>query len=217
MNRRKMIVLAAAAAAACLFAGGAVIYSRQVNDPANLPVANENSPLIRPHSPILGPTTARVTIVEFFDPSCESCRAFYPFVKRIMADNPEHVRVVLRYTPFHPSSEEAVKILEAARKQDKFLVVLEALLDRQQEWGADNAPNAPRAWGIAGDVGLDLDRAIRDGASEEVKFVLAQDVADVQAMQIKGTPTFFVNGKRLTSFGPDQLAELVKNEVMVLD
>jgi hypothetical protein len=44
---------------------------------------------------VLGPKAARVTIVEFFDPACESCRAFYPVVKQIMAAHPKDVRVVL--------------------------------------------------------------------------------------------------------------------------
>ncbi|CCV09425.1 DSBA oxidoreductase (fragment) [Mesorhizobium metallidurans STM 2683] len=47
----------------------------------------------------------------------------------------------------------------------------------------------------------------------EVDAVLAQDVADVKAVGITGTPTFFVNGKPLPSFGRKQLEDLVKAEV----
>ena len=72
--------------------------------------------LLRPYSPILGPEQAPVTIVEFFDPACEACRAFYPTVKQIIAEHGAAVRVVLRYTPFHgEGSEEAIRVLEAAR------------------------------------------------------------------------------------------------------
>ena len=57
------------------------------------------------------------TIVEFFDPACEACRAFHPIVKDIMAEHGDAVRVVIRYTPFHgAASEEAIRVLEAARK-----------------------------------------------------------------------------------------------------
>lgn len=38
-------------------------------------------------APVLGPVNAPVTIVEFFDPACESCRAMYPYVKQILAEN----------------------------------------------------------------------------------------------------------------------------------
>ena len=86
--------------------------------------------LIRSYSPIIGPEEAPVTIVEFFDPACEACRAFHPIVKDILAEHDGDVRVVLRYTPFHgEASEQAIRVLEAARMQGVFEPVLEALLE----------------------------------------------------------------------------------------
>jgi protein-disulfide isomerase len=212
MNRRALVISSGLAAIA-LFGGGAFLFRRSINDSSVIAPMTEDSQFVRPHSPVLGPLSAPVTIVEFFDPSCEACRAFYPFVKQIMAAYPQDVRLVLRYTPFHPASEEAIRILEAARKQDKFTAVLESLLEKQEEWGADGAPKPERAWEIAGEAGLDLGKAREHAASADVDGVLKQDVADVKAIKITGTPTFFVNGKPLTSFGPEQLAALVKTEV----
>ncbi len=211
MNRRATIIFTALATAA-VFASGAFLYSRSANESSSL-VAVADSQLVRSHSPILGSTQAPVTIVEFFDPSCEACRAFYPVVKQILAAYPEKVRVVLRYTPFHPASEEVVRILEAARKQEKFEGMLEVLLEKQEEWGADGAPNPTRAWEIAAEAGLDLTKARQDAVSADVDSVISQDVADVKAVGVKGTPTFFVNGKPLLSFGTQQLADFVKSEV----
>jgi len=212
MNRRAVII-ATGVGAAAIFGGGAYLYSQSSTETAPAPIAAESSQFIRPHSPILGPATAPVTIVEFFDPSCEACRAFYPTVKQIMATYPEDVRVVIRYTPFHPASEEAIRILEAARKQDKFQRVLEWLLQNQDQWGADGNPQATRAWELAAEVGLDLTKARQDAVTEEVNAVIAQDAADVKVVGITGTPTFFVNGKPLQSFGRQQLEDLVKSEV----
>ncbi|MBL8579246.1 MAG: thioredoxin domain-containing protein, partial [Mesorhizobium sp.] len=155
MNRRATIIFTALAAIA-VFAAGTYFYSRSAGDAANLAVVAEGNQLVRPHSPVLGPASAPVTVVEFFDPSCEACRAFYPTVKQIMATYPQDVRVVIRYTPFHPASEEAVRILEAARKQDKFERVMEWLLQNQETWGADGNPQPARAWDVAKEVGLDV-------------------------------------------------------------
>lgn len=111
-------MIGTALAAGAVFAGGAAYYSRLAEADADMPSPGESN-LIRPHSPMVGPPEARVTIVEFFDPSCEACRAFYPIVKQIMGEYPKDTRLVLRYAALHAGSDEAVRILEAARLQDK--------------------------------------------------------------------------------------------------
>ena len=111
MNRR-IAVIAVAVLALVGFAAAGGLYGRFATDRQDGVSTQEPSTLVRPHSPVIGPADAPVTIVEFFDPSCEACRAFYPTVKQILAAHPEDVRLVLRYTPFHQGSEEAVRILE---------------------------------------------------------------------------------------------------------
>lgn len=206
--KRRTLVVSTAFAAAAVFAGGAALYGGK---PAEAPPATPASDdtLVRMHSPVIGPASAPVTIVEFFDPSCEACRAFYPIVKQMMAQTGDDVRLVLRYTPLHEGSDEAVRILEAARKQDRFQPVLEALLANQPEWAVHGAPNIEKAWQIAAGAGLDLAQAREDAVSKAVDNVLAQDVADVKANNVRQTPTFFVNAKPLTEFSPQGLYNLV--------
>ncbi|MCR5942704.1 disulfide bond formation protein DsbA [Ochrobactrum sp. XJ1] len=215
MNRRTLVI-ASASAAIAVFAGGAALYTgnRTEQTPAPAPVtASGNDTLVRMHSPVMGPVAAPVTIVEFFDPSCEACRAFYPLVKQIMAQTGNDVRLVLRYTAFHEGSDEAVRILEAARKQNRFEPVLEAILEQQPVWADHGRPDIEKAWQIAGSAGLDIEKGKRDAVSSAVDNVLAQDMADVQANNVKQTPTFFVNGKPLTEFSPQGLYNLVKAEI----
>lgn len=210
---RRSLVFTTIAAAAILFAAGAYMYDRSRADLDAQAAASISSDLVRPHSPVLGLANAPVTIVEFFDPSCESCRALHPFVKQILARHPNDVRVVIRYAPFHQGSDEAVGILEAARLQNVFVPVLEALLDTQPNWAVHGAPNLNIAWEAARMAGLDLERARRDASRPEIAAVLKQDTADIKAVGVKATPTFFVNGKPLPSFGARQLYELVRAEI----
>lgn len=212
MTRRSIVILTTIVAAA-VFAGSAFLYDRYTTSRAGVAATSVGDQLIRPHSPIIGPTDARVSIVEFFDPSCEACRAFHPIVKQILAAFQNDVRLVIRYTPFHQGSDEAVRIIEAARLQGKFLPVFEALLAGQPQWAVHGAPDLNKAWEFARSAGLDVERARRDANSNEITRVLSQDVADVKANNIRGTPTFFVNGKPLPSFGPQQLYDLVASEV----
>lgn len=213
MTRAK-IILSVAVGALLIFAGAAYYWTQQQASLAGQPW-HDNQVLERDYSPSFGPDDARVTIVEFFDPACEACRAFYPFVKKIMAQHADDVRVVLRYTTFHDGSDEVVRMLEAARLQGLYLPVLETILRRQPEWASHHQPNVPLVWDLAEKVGLDIERARKDSQSAEITRILEQDTADVAAVGVQKTPTFFVNGKGLPSFGGQQLYQLVLSELQV--
>lgn len=211
MTRTKL-VLGVTFLALILFAGAAYLVNQYQASSGN-GRDYDMALLEREHSPSLGPESAKVTIVEFFDPACEACRAFYPFVKKIMAQHPGDVRVVLRYTTFHKGSDEVVRLLEAARLQNLFLPVLETVLRRQPEWADHGKPNIALAWEAAEQVGLDIEQARKDGQSAAISQVLKQDMADVRTVGVLKTPTFFVNGKGLETFGGQQLYDLVLSEL----
>lgn len=149
--------------------------------------------------------TAPVTIVEFFDPACEACRAMYPHVKKLLVDYPNDVRVVIRYAPFHKGSDDAGRLLEAARKMALYVPVKEALLAAQPEWADHGRPKPELAWAAAKTTGLDIEAARKIGATQPITDALKQDMADIRTVGVKQTPTFFVNGKPLPSFGVRQL------------
>ncbi|PUE47576.1 disulfide bond formation protein DsbA [Limnohabitans sp. 2KL-1] len=195
------------------FALGVSLYRKHVHSAQDQTVSAEQTRLVRMHSPILGPQGAPVTIVEFFDPACETCRAFYPIVKSLMAKYPEDVRLVIRYAPFHRGSDQVVKLLEAARRQGKYQLVLKAVLQAQPTWADHSQPNPDLTFELSRAVGLDIERARQDMARPEMQALLDQDLEDLKALQVSRTPTFFVQGRSLPSFGPDQLAALVAEEV----
>ena len=170
--------------------------------------------MIRSYSPILGLADAPVTIVEFFDPACEACRAFHPIVKDIMAQHGDAVRVVIRYTAFHgEASEEAIRVLEAARMQGVYEPVLEAVLRDQPRWASHGAPEPGLILQIAATAGLDAEAARTQMLAPDVVAILNQDRADVETVGVRQTPTFFVNGKSLDPFGEAELRRLVAAEV----
>ncbi|MBL6430169.1 MULTISPECIES: DsbA family protein [Rhodobacterales] len=214
MNRRGLILSVLALGVAGF--GGATWYATRPGPvPEAAPVAPEMAEaLIRSYSPVLGPEDAPVTIVEFFDPACEACRAFYPVVEAIMAEHGDAVRVVIRYTPFHgAASEEAIRVLEAARMQGVFEPVLEAVLREQPRWASHGAPEPGLILEIAATAGLDAEAARTQMLAPDVVAILNQDRADVETVGVRQTPTFFVNGKPLDPFGEAELRSLVAAEV----
>ena len=214
MNRRGLILSALTVGVAGF--GGAAWFATRPEpfvEPEPVTPALAEA-LMRPYSPILGPEDAPVTIVEFFDPACEACRAFHPIVKDIMAEHGDSVRVVIRYTPFHgEGSVTAIRVLEAARMQGVFLPVMEAILEEQPRWASHGGLEPDLILGIAARAGLDADAARTQMMAPQTIGVLNQDAEDVETMGIRQTPTFFVNGKPLDPFGELELRRLVAAEV----
>jgi len=192
-----------------VFLFGTLAYkSEQKAQTAQVAERNQEN-LVRMHSPTLGRDDAPVVIVEFLDPACGTCREFYPLVKQMMAANPDRIRLVLRYAPFHDGSEQVVAVLEAARRQGKFWPALEALLARQAEWVIDHKAQVAKVWKHLEGLGLNLEQLRADLAAPQTARVIAQDLDDARLLNVTKTPEFFVNGSPLPSFGYGQLKELV--------
>ena len=214
--KQKTLFIGTAVGLLLLFAAGTLIYkSGKVDQSAQLAERNR-AHLERMHSPAIGRADAPVVIVEFLDPACETCSAFYPLVKEIMAANPDRIRLVLRYAPFHNGSDKVVAILEAARQQGKFWPALEALLATQAEWSPHHTPQVALAWKHLEGLGLNIGQLRADMTAPEIHNVIAQDLADARALNVTRTPEFFVNGRPLPQFGYAQLKRLV-DEALAAD
>ena len=174
---------------------------------------DDHSVFVREHSRTLGSEDARVELVEFMDPACETCAAFSPFVKQIMDAYPGKIRLVLRYAPFHEGADYFVKILEAAWKQGKYWVVLDTLYKSQPYWASHHNPQPQVAWQFLAQTGVDLDRIRRDMEDPALQRIIEQDLADARALNVNKTPGFFVNGKPLRTFGARELQELILSEI----
>lgn len=177
--------------------------------------------LVRPDSPSLGPADAKVTLVEFYDPECESCASFSPVVKKILKENEGKIRFVTRYMPLHPNSLTAANFTEAAGEQGKYWEAQDILFRKQPEWGTKHGPpTAAPQLNInelfdkyAKELGLDMDKAAVAIKSKKFDAKIEQDRKDGQAIGVRRTPTFFVNGRELATFGESYLRALIEEEM----
>ena len=196
-----------------LFVIGVSIYKNQQANKYGF-IAQENaSTFVREHSLTLGSDDAKVYLVEFSDPACETCNAFHPFVKNLMAVNPGKIKLVVRYAPFHDGADYFVKILEAARKQGKYWETLEVMYKTQRYWASHHNPQPKLIWKFLPNAGLDLEKIRNDMNDPEIAKIIQQDLADAKNLNVRKTPGFFVNGKPLPSFGYKQLKKLVESEI----
>jgi protein-disulfide isomerase len=207
--KQKILFVVAAVVLLLAFLVGAWIYQSGETDQPVQPADPMYTRLVRMHSPTLGKPDAKVQIVEFLDPACAACARFHPRVKEILAVNPDQIRLVLRYAPFHKGSGAVVAVLEAAKKQGKFWPALEAVLASQADWTQNHTAQVGRVWKHLEGLGLDLEQVRADMTAPAIARAIAQDLDDAKALDVKRTPSFFVNGKPLTRFGYEPLRALV--------
>ena len=223
---RKEIKILGAVAVVVIIAAviGASYYRssvQEVRKPAT--TANKSdAQLVRPDSPTLGPADAKVTLVEFYDPECESCAAFHPVVKQIMKDYDGRIRLVARYMPLHPNSLSAATLTEAAGEQGKYWQAQDLLFQKQDEWGTKHGPPAaaqpPPNINVlfqkyAEELGLDLAKANTAVKENRYAAKIDRDKKDGQALGVRRTPTFFVNGRELARFSETDLRRLIDEEM----
>ncbi|MFI6674899.1 DsbA family protein [Kribbella sp. NPDC050470] len=172
--------------------------------------------LVRPDSHKLNVAADnKVTFVEFLDFECESCRAAYPAVEQLRKDYAGRVTFVVRYFPIpsHFNAERAARAVEAAAQQGKFEQMYQKLYDTQAEWGEQRVPADDRFRGFAKDLGLDLAAYDKAYAAPATLERIKKDVADGEALGVQGTPTFFLNGKRLEPRSYDDLVKSIDAEL----
>jgi protein-disulfide isomerase len=210
MNKKKLFI----SASLIILLAFIVVVSvfKANNSHQNTKVANLDV-VERIGAPIKGPLEAKVTIVEFFDPACETCSAFSPLVNNLIKKYPGKVNVMMRYTPFHKGSEQVVKLLEAAHLQGQFWPAVDILFSEQQRWTRHHVAQPQSARALLKDLPLDNEKFMRDVSSDKVSKVIMQDIEDGKTLDVRATPQFFVNGKPLTNFGYEQLTQLVEEAI----
>ena len=134
-------------------------------------------------------------------------------VKQWMAEVPGEIRLSVRHVAFHTGADYAVRILEASRKQDKYWQTLEALLASQRRWVQNHIVQPDKIGPAIAGVGLNMEQLMADMNTVQVMQRIEKDKKDAILLKVSATPGYFVNGRPLPSFGQQQLANLVREEL----
>ena len=170
---------------------------------------------VRPYSPTLGSDDAKVYLVKFSDPACETCAAFSPYGKQALEAYPGKIKFVLRYAPFHKGSEGVVRISKPLRSRTSFGKRWNCSTREQSDWTQNHRVIISRVWPLLTEVGLDVERVRADMNDPEIAKIVQQDLADARALGVRRTPGFFVNGKPLEPFRSASLVELIRSELRI--
>lgn len=183
---------AVAAAAAPAAKAGAPAGARPAED------ANTVYKLPLRDAQVKGPATAKVTIVEFSEYQCPFCSRVNPTLKQIEQEYGQNVRVAFKHNPlpFHADAPLASEAALAAGEQGKFWEMSEKLFANQQKLKRADLD------GYAGEIGLDMGRFAASIDSGKFKAQIAADQAEAAKFGARGTPTFFINGRKLRGAQP---------------
>lgn len=148
---------------------------------------------------VSGPADAKVAIVEYLDFECEACGAFYPITTQIKEEYKDSVRLVVRYFPLpgHKNSRTAAYTVEAAGKQGKFWEMYNILFTKQSEWSEQQIADQDIFEKYAVEAGLDIEQWKADVKNPEVKRRVDDSYKEAVSLNLQGTPSFFLNGKRI--------------------
>lgn len=142
-----------------------------------------------------GNPQAEIYLVEFSDFQCPACKAAQPFVANIVEKYKDKMVFAYRHFPLaqHPFSQKAAQASILAQKSGKFWEMHDLLFANQETLSDDTIISLakqlfpPDADSFASDY--------REGV--EIDKVRA-DLAAGEKLGVASTPTFFLNGKKLT-------------------
>ncbi len=165
----------------------------------------------------LGPESAPVHIEEFGDFECPPCGLFHPILVQMHQEFGDRLRITFREFPLVPTHQHALaaaSAAEAAGLQGKFWEMHDLVYEHQKDW-KDVFDVRPLFEGYARQIGLDVERYKSDINSDAVAQRIFQDGKRGHSLNVKGTPTVFLNGREVPfeSLPADKLRILIHTEL----
>lgn len=159
--------------------------------------------------PFAGNPDAKIVLIEYSDFQCPACKSASPIVKEIAQEYGEQVRIEFRHFPLtsiHPNAFNAAVAAECAFEQGKFWEYHDKLFANQQ------ALDRASLLRYAEELGLNAQEFSQCLDSSEAREAVMQDTSEAQALKLRGTPSFILNGKQVQNWGTlkEQIGALAK-------
>jgi len=172
--------------------------------------------LLRDYSFKMGDNKKDISVVEFLDPECESCAIYSLVVKKLYKEYYKDIQIVIKYLDNHKNSKFTIQMLEAARVQGKYEEVLNMMFEKHSLWAShyQNTDKPELLWQFLESIpDLDIEKLKEDMKNPQINEIIAQDRKDAEALQVRGTPTLYVNGVLLEKLTQKALFDLVEKEI----
>ncbi len=161
-------------------------------------------------APILGSADAPVTLVEFSDFECPFCARATPDIKQLQAKYPDKLKVVFKHFPlsFHPQARPTAIGSMAAQDAGCFWQFHDKAFDasNQRTLSASNIEQ------YAKDAGCEMTKFNAALEQNKAKYEqrISQDMSQGQTADVRGTPTLYINGKKVMNRSVEGMAAMVE-------
>ena len=162
------------------------------------------------HSPVKGRADAPVTLTLFTDFECTYCARLAPLLDQVQAQYPEKVRIVFKNFPLrmHRYAMPAALAALAANEQGQFWAFHDRLFENY------NRLNAEKIEEIREALGLDADLFRQSMNKPALKEYIIEDLREGTAAGVKGTPTVYINGKKMRHrLSPEGFRQAIEEEL----
>ena len=160
-------------------------------------------------APQLGNKEAPVTIVVYDDFECPYCAKAVPLFKEVLAAYPDQVQLIFKNFPLgmHKHAQAAAVAGLAAQKQGKFWPLHDLLFDNY------NKLSAKKITELAEQAGLNMVKFAQDQKNPQLARQVSNDMQEGQKIGVRGTPSIFVNGRRLPQRSRAAFDQLITAEL----
>jgi len=194
---------------------GRYLLRGEISDLTTDPLAENITKMRLDGAPVLGDPKAPVTIVEFSDFECPVCRGLHDALRGMLPNYPQ-VKVIFKDFPIdqlHPWARTAALAGRCACQQDpkSFWKLYDLIYDNQDLISAGNAYD--KMFDYAGRAGLNMDSFKSCITGSKAAAEVDDSLANGQLLDVRSTPTIFVNGRRLVGADPHTLQQYIDFEV----
>ena len=160
-------------------------------------------------SPFKGPEKAPVTVTVFSDFQCPYCAKVSPLLDQVVSQYPKDVKVVHKNFPLknHQFAMPAAIASLAAHRQGKFWEMHDNIFENYTALSEEKLTEFAKA------IGLDMEKFAKDSKDPQLQQDVQAELQQGLKAEVRGTPTIFVNGRRVTTGGLEGLKTLIDTEL----
>ena len=197
---------------------GRYLIRGEINDLTTDPLADTVKKIQTANSPVLGNPNAPITLVEYSDFECPVCRNLHDSLRGLLPNYPQ-VKAIFKDYPLdtiHPWARTAALAGRCAYQQDPkaFWKMYDSIYDNQDVISASNVYD--KVMDFATKAGLNQEVFKACMSAPETTQAVDASIANGNLLEVRSTPTVFVNGRRIVGADPRTVQQYLDYEVAQL-